>query len=60
MTALPVSHIFLAIILAFSITVAYRLGVDYVPVYAFFTLVYFLRSSLFREMRKSQFAKYRP
>jgi len=43
----------LAILIAFGITVAYRLGVDYAPVYAFFILIYFLRSSLFREMRKS-------
>jgi len=42
----------LAIMIASGITVAYRLGVDYAPVYAFFILIYFLRSSLFREMRK--------
>ena len=43
----------LAILIAFGITVAYRLGVHYAPVYAFFILIYFLRSSLFREIRKS-------
>ena len=38
--------------MGFGIIVAYRLGVSYAPVYAFFILIYFLRSSLFREIRK--------
>ncbi len=42
----------LVILIAFGITVAYRLGVEHAPVYAFFILIYFLRSSLFREIRK--------
>ncbi len=42
----------LVILIAFGITVAYRLGVEYAPVYAFFIVIYFLRSSLFREVRK--------
>ena len=45
--------ILLAILIGFGIIVAYRLGVAYAPVYAFFILIYFLRSSLFREIRKS-------
>lgn len=42
----------LVILITFGITVAYRLGVEYAPIYAFFILIYFLRSSLFREIRK--------
>lgn len=44
--------VLLVIVIAFGIIVAYRLGVVYAPVYAFFILIYFLRSSLFRELRK--------
>lgn len=44
--------VLLVIMIGFGIIVAYRLGVAYAPVYAFFILIYFLRSSLFREMRK--------
>ena len=44
--------VLLVMLICFGIVVAYRLGVDYAPVYAFFILIYFLRSSLFREMRK--------
>jgi len=35
-------------ILIAEIIVAYKLRVAYAPVYAFFILIYFLRSSLFR------------
>ena len=44
--------VLLVILIGFGIIVAYRLGVEYAPVYAFFILIYFLRSSLFREIRK--------
>jgi len=44
--------VLLVILIGFGIIVAYRLGVAYAPVYAFFILIYFLRSSLFREIRK--------
>jgi len=44
--------VLLVILIGFGIIVAYRLGVAYAPVYIFFILLYFLRSSLFREMRK--------
>jgi len=44
--------VLLVILISFGIIVAYRLGVAYAPVYAFFILIYFLRSSLFREIRK--------
>ena len=44
--------VLLVMLICFGIVVAYRLGVDYAPVYAFFILIYFLRSSLFREIRK--------
>ena len=44
--------ILLVILIGFGIIVAYRLGVAYAPVYAFFILLYYLRSSLFRELRK--------
>ncbi|WP_456469060.1 hypothetical protein [Archaeoglobus sp.] len=44
--------VLLVILIGFGIIVAYRLGVEYAPVYAFFILIYFLRSSLFREMRR--------
>ena len=44
--------VLLVILITFGIIVAYRLGVAYAPVYAFFILIYFLRSSLFREIRK--------
>ncbi len=43
--------VLLVILIGFGIIVAYRLGVAYAPVYVFFIL-YFLRSSLFREIRK--------
>ena len=42
----------LLFVMGFGIIVAYRLGVSYAPVYAFFILIYILRSSLFREIRK--------
>ncbi|KUK07725.1 MAG: hypothetical protein XD48_0060 [Archaeoglobus fulgidus] len=42
----------LVILIGFGIIIAYRLGVEYAPVYAFFIVIYFLRSSLFREIRK--------
>ncbi len=44
--------VLLIILIGFGIIVAYRLGVAYAPVYVFFILLYFLRSSLFREIRK--------
>ncbi len=44
--------ILLAIVIGFGIVIAYRLGVAYAPIYVFFIILYFLRSSLFREMRK--------
>lgn len=44
--------VLLVILIGFGIIIAYRLGVEYAPVYAFFILIYFLRSSLFREIRK--------
>ncbi len=44
--------ILLVILIGFGIIVAHRLRVAYAPVYVFFILLYFLRSSLFREMRK--------
>jgi len=44
--------VLLVILIGFGIIIAYRLGVAYAPVYAFFILIYFLRSSLFREIRK--------
>ncbi|RLI80362.1 hypothetical protein DRP05_00865 [Archaeoglobales archaeon] len=44
--------VLLIILIGFGIIIAYRLGVAYAPVYAFFILIYFLRSSLFREIRK--------
>jgi|Deesub1362A_J573_1020465.scaffolds.fasta_scaffold00525_18 hypothetical protein len=44
--------VLLVILIGFGIIVAYRLGVAYAPIYAFFILIYFLRSSLFREIRK--------
>ena len=44
--------VLLVILIGFGIIVAYRLGVAYAPVYAFFILIYFLRSSLFREIKR--------
>jgi len=44
--------VLLVMLICFGIVVAYRLGIEYAPVYAFFILIYFLRSSLFREIRK--------
>ena len=44
--------ILLAILIGFGIIIAYRLGVAYAPIYVFFILLYLLRSSLFREIRK--------
>ena len=44
--------VLLVILIGFGIIVAYRLGVAYAPIYVFFILLYFLRSSLFREVRK--------
>lgn len=44
--------VLLVILIGFGIIVAHRLRVAYAPVYVFFILIYFLRSSLFREIRK--------
>ena len=44
--------VLLVMLICFGIVVAYRLGVDYALVYAFFVVIYFLRSSSFREIRK--------
>ena len=44
--------ILLVILIGFGIIVAHRLRVAYAPVYVFFILLYFLRSSLFRELRR--------
>lgn len=41
--------VLLVILIGFGIIVAYRLGVAYAPVHAFFIMLYFLRSSLFME-----------
>lgn len=50
--SLTLFPVLLVILIGFGIIVAYRLGVAYAPVYAFFILIYFLRSSLFRELRR--------
>jgi hypothetical protein len=44
--------VLLIIFIGFGIILAYRMGVAYAPVYVFFIFLYFLRSSLFREIRK--------
>lgn len=44
--------VLLVIFIGFGIILAYRMGLAYAPVYVFFIFLYFLRSSLFREVRK--------